>query len=129
MSRVNFRWWLEFRFLEKRKYRVVLRTKRGGFDRTKNEFSRAAVWIHPACGAVTAPGEFPCTLMPGNPGLEQRDQGRERNGLCRAIQRLARPLRLSTRGSQLMQINCGNGFCDVELGTGSRPPNSFHTDQ
>jgi len=38
-------------------------------------------------------------------------------------------LRLLTRGSQLMQINYGNGFCDVELGTGSRPPNLLHAGQ
>lgn len=46
-----------------------------------------------------------------------------------SIQQLASLLRLPTRASQLMQINCSNGFCNVGLGIGSSSPNSFHPGQ
>lgn len=69
MSRMNFRWWLGFRFLGKRKYRAVL-IKEVVLTELKNKFSRAAVWIHPDCRAVTVPAKASLHSHANEPQLE-----------------------------------------------------------
>lgn len=87
MSRMNFRWWLEFRFLEKRKYCVVLRKEVVLTERRMNSLELPCGSIRPV-ERSQRPGSFRAHSCQGTPAGNRGTRG-EGGTDCRAIQRLA----------------------------------------
>lgn len=79
MSRMNFRWWLEFRFLEKRKYRVVLRKEVVLTELRMNS-------LEPLCGSIRPAersqrlGSFRAHSCQGTPAWNRGTKGERGTG-------------------------------------------------